>query len=142
MLLMSPRIFSVSVVFGLGAAVSNLLVWYRPIMAMANGHTLAFNVLYATWFLLAWGVAPGALTGLAISFIRCRRPRRLSAAVAFVACLFLTAIVCLVLYRGLTDATFMRDAMSRPHRYEVDSHNTMPAMGMDMEMHPAHSPST
>ena len=88
---------------------------------MANGHTSAFKVLYAMWFVLAWGVATGALTGLAISSMRRRSPGRLSAAVAFVVGLFLTSTVCLVLYRGFTDAKFMHDAMSGLHPDEVNS---------------------
>jgi hypothetical protein len=138
----SPKFFSVSVVLGVCAALVTLLVWHQPIMAMASGHTLAFKALYAIWFLVAWGVAPGALTGLAISAIRRRSPRRLSAAVAFVVCLFLSFIVCLVLYRGLTDTDFMRDAMSGSHGYEVNSDSTMPGMSMDMDMDPARSQST
>lgn len=142
----SPKVFSVSVVLGLFAAFINLLVWHQPIMGMASGHTLAFKALYAIWFLVAWGVAPGALTGLAISSIRRRGLGGLSAAVAFVVSLFLTSIVCLVLYRGLTDTNFMRDAMSGAYGHEVNSHSTMPAMDMDMNMNmdmdPAHSPAT
>jgi hypothetical protein len=138
----SPKFFSVSVVLGVCAALVTLLVWHQPITAMASGHTLAFKALYAIWFLVAWGVAPGALTALAISSIRRRSPRRLSAAGAFLVCLFLTSIVCLVVYRGLTDSKFMRDAMSGSHRSEVNSDNTMPGMNMDMDMDPARSQST
>jgi hypothetical protein len=140
----SPKFFSVSVVLGVCTALVTLLVWHQPIMAMASGHTLAFKVLYAIWFLVAWGVAPGALTGLAISSIRRRGHGRLSAAVAFVVSMVLTSIVCLVVYRGLTDADFMRDAMSGSPRYAASSQRTMPAMDMDMnmDMHPAHSQAT
>jgi hypothetical protein len=136
----SPKLFSVSVVLGVCAALVTLLVWHQPIMAMASGHTLAFKALYAMWFLVAWGVAPGALTGLAISSVLRRSPRPLSAAVAFVVCLFLTFIVCLVVYRGLTDSKFMHDAMNGSYRSEVNSGSTMP--GMDMDMDPARSQST
>jgi hypothetical protein len=139
---MSPRIFRISVALGVSAALINLLVWHQPIMAMASGHTLAFKALYAMWFLIAWGIAPGALTGLAISSIRRRSPRRLSAAGAFLVCLFLTSIVCLVVYRGLTDSKFMRAAMSGSHGYQVNSDSTMPGMSMDMDMDPARSQST
>jgi hypothetical protein len=146
----SPKVFSVSIVLGVCAALINLLVWHQPIMGMANGHTLAFKALYAIWFLVAWGVAPGALTGLAISSIRRRGLGGLSAAAAFVVSLFLTSIVCLVLYRGLTDTNFMRDAMSGAYGHEVNSQSTMPAMDMDMkmdmdmdmDMDPAHSQAT
>jgi hypothetical protein len=139
---MSPRIFRISVALGVCAAFINLLVWYQPIMGMANGHTLAFKTLYAMWFLIAWGVAPGALAGLAISAMRRRSPRPLFAAGAFLVCLFLTSIVCFVVYRGLTDSKFMRDAMSGSHRSKVNSDNTMPGMNMDMDMDPPRSQST
>jgi len=99
----SAAILRVSVALGVCAALINLLVWRQPIMEMANGHTSTFKVLYAMWFVLAWGVATGALTGLAISSMRRRSPGRLSAAVAFVVGLFLTSTVCLVLSRGFTD---------------------------------------
>ena len=148
----SPKFFSVSLVLGVCAALVTLLVWHQPIMAMASGHTLAFKALYAIWFLVAWGVAPGALTGLAISSIRRRGLGGLSAAVAFVVSMVLTSVVCLVLYRGLTDTNFMHDAMSGSHGYEVNSHSTMPAMDhstmpamdmdMKMDMDPAHQQST
>jgi len=131
---MSAKFFPFSVLFGVGAALVNLLVWHQPIMGMANGHSLAFKVLYAMWLLVAWGVAPGALTGLAISSVRRRGLGRLSGAVAFVAGMFLTSIVCLVVYRGLTDTDFMRDAMSGPPRYEVNTRSPMPAMDMNMDM--------
>ena len=120
---MSAAILRVSVALGVCAALINLLVWHQPIMEMANGHTSAFRVLYAMWFVLAWGVATGALTGLAISSMRRRSPGRLSAAVAFVLGLFLTSTVCLVLYRGFADAKFMYDAMSGLHPGEVDSYS-------------------
>ena len=122
-LVVSTAILRVSVALGVCAALINLLVWHQPIMEMANGHTSAFRVLYAMWFVLAWGVATGALTGLAISSMRRRSPGRLSAAVAFVLGLFLTLTVCLVLYRGFTDAKFMHDAMSGLHPDEVDSYS-------------------
>ena len=131
----SAAILRVSVALGVCAALINLLVWRQPIMGMANGHTYAFKVLYAMWFVLAWGVATGALTGLAISSMRRRSPGRLSATVAFVVGLFLTSTVCLVLYRGFTDAKFMHDAMSGLHPDEV-------IPGMDMDMDPAHSQPT
>jgi hypothetical protein len=130
----SPKFFSVSGVLGVCAALVTLLVWHHPIMAMASGHTLAFKALYAIWFLVAWGVAPGALTGLAISSIRRRGLGGLSAAAAFVVSMVLTSVVCLVLYRSLTDTNFMREAMSGSHVYEVNSRSTMPAMDMDMKM--------
>ena len=133
----SAAILRVSVALGVCAALINLLVWRQPIMEMANGHTSAFKVLYALWFVLAWGVATGALTGLAISSMRRRSPGRLSAAVAFVVGLFLTSTVCLVLYRGFADAKFMQDAMSGLHPGEVDSYSPIP--GMDMDMDPAHT---
>ncbi len=144
---MSAKFFSLSVLLGVCAALINLLVWHQQIMAMAKGHTLAFKALYAMWFLVAWGVAPGALTGLAISSIRRRGHGPLSAAVASVVSMALTSVVCFVLYRGLTDADFMRDAMSGSHRYEASSQSAMPAMdmnmdmGTDMDMHHAHSQS-
>ena len=131
----SAAILRVSVALGVCAALINLLVWRQPIMGMANGHTYAFKVLYAMWFVLAWGVATGALTGLAISSMRRRSPGRLSATVAFVVGLFLTSTVCLVLYRGFTDAKFMHDAMSGLHPDEV-------IPGMDMDMDPAHTQPT
>jgi hypothetical protein len=109
---MSAAIVRVSVVLGACAALLTLLVWHQPIMAMANGHIWAFKVLYTVWFVLGWGVATGALTGLAISSMWLRSPGRLSAAVAFVVSLFLTITVCLVLHRCLTDDKFMQDAMS------------------------------
>jgi glucan phosphoethanolaminetransferase (alkaline phosphatase superfamily) len=138
---MSAKFFSLSVALGVCAAFINLLVWHQPIMAMASGHTLAFKALYAMWFLVAWGVAAGALTSLAISSIRRRGHGRLSAAVAFVVSIVLTSIVCLVLYRGLTDTNFMRDAMGGSHVYDANSQSTMPGMDMDMnmDMDPAHS---
>ena len=139
-LVVSTAILRVSVALGVCAALINLLVWHQPIMEMANGHTSAFRVLYAMWFVLAWGVATGALTGLAISSMRRRSPGRLSAAVAFVLGLFLTLTVCLVLYRGFTDAKFMHDAMSGLHPDEVNSYSTIP--GMDMDMDPAHTQPT
>jgi len=117
----SAAILRISVALGVCAALIDLLVWSQPIMEMANGHTSAFKVLYAMWFVLAWGVATGALTGLAISSMRRRSPGRLSAAVAFVVGLFLTSIVCLVLYRYFTDAKFSHDAMSGLHPDEVNS---------------------
>jgi hypothetical protein len=144
----SPKFVSVSVALGVCAALVTLLVWHQPIMAMASGHTLAFKALYAIWFLVAWGVAPGALTGLATSSIRRRGLGGLSAAVAFVVSMVLTSVVCLVLYRGLTDTNFMREAMSGAYGQEVNSHSTVPAMdtdmnmNMDMDMDPAHSQAT
>jgi len=119
----SAAILRVSVALGVCAALINLLVWRQPIMGMANGHTYAFKVLYAMWFVLAWGVATGALTGLAISSMRRRSPGRLSATVAFVVGLFLTSTVCLVLFWGFTDAKFMHDAMSGLHPGEVNSYS-------------------
>jgi hypothetical protein len=109
---MSTAIVRVSVVLGACAALINLLVWHQPIMAMVNGHLWAVKVLYAVWFVLGWGVATGALTGLAISSMWLRSPGRFSAAVAFIVSLFLTMTVCLVLHRCLTDVKFMQDAMS------------------------------
>jgi hypothetical protein len=129
----AAAILRVSVIaLGAGAALVNLLVWHQPIMEMANGHTPAFKVLYAIWFVLAWGVATGALTGLAILLARRRSPGPLSAGVAFVVGLFLTSTVCLVLYRGFTDANFMHDAMSGLYPDKVNSYSTIPAMDMDM----------
>jgi hypothetical protein len=136
----AAAILRVSIALGTGAALVNLLVWHQPIMEMANGHTSAFKVLYAIWFVLAWGVATGALTGLAILSTRRRSPGRLSAGVAFVVGLFLTSTVCLVLYRGFTDAKFMHDAMSGLHPDKVNSYSTIPAM--DMDMGPAHTQPT
>jgi hypothetical protein len=140
---MSAAIFRVSIALGVCAALINLLVWRQPIMAMADGHTSAFKVLYAIWFVEAWGVATGALTGLAISSMRRRSPGRLSAAVAFVVALLLTSVGCLVLYRSYTDPTFMHDAMSGVHPDEVNSHSAMPGLdampGMDMDMDAAHA---
>lgn len=49
----AAAILRVSVALGAGAALVNLLVWHQPIMEMANGHTSAFKVLYAIWFVLA-----------------------------------------------------------------------------------------
>lgn len=119
---MSAAILRVSVALGVCAALINVLVWRQPIMEMANGHTSAFKVLYAMWFVLAWGVATGALTGLAVSSMRRRSPGPLSAAVAFVIALFLTSVVCLVLYRCFTDGKFFHDAMSGLHPDEVNSY--------------------
>jgi hypothetical protein len=142
--IVSAKSFSVSVLLGACAALISLVVWHTPITAMANGHTLAFKALYAMWFLIAWGVAPGALTGLIISSIRRRGPRPVSAAVAFVVAMLLTSVVCFVLYRGLTDTNFMRDAMGGSHVYDANSQSTMPGMDMDMnmQMDPAHPQST
>jgi hypothetical protein len=139
---MSATILRVSVALGVCAALINLLVWRQPLMQMASPHSLAFQVFYAIWFVLGWGVATGALTSLAISSMRRRSPGLLSAAMAFVVGLFLTSIVCSVLYRGLTDSKFMRDAMSGSNRSEVNSDNTMLGMSMDMNMDPARSQST
>jgi hypothetical protein len=105
-MVVSAAILRVSVALAVCAALIDLLLWRQPIMDVANGHTSAFKVLYAMWFVLAWGVATGALTGLAISSMRRRSAGRLSAAVAFVVGDFLTSTVCLVLYRGFTDAKF------------------------------------
>ena len=127
----SDAILRVSIAFGACAALINLLVWRQPIMEMANGHTSAFKVLYAMWFVLIWGVATGALTGLAISSMRRRSPGRLSAAVAFVVGLLLTSIICLVLHRGITDGKFMLDAVSGMHPYEVNSY-PMPDQDMNV----------
>ena len=132
---MSAAILRVSLTLGVSAALIDLLLWHQSIMEMANGHSFAFKALYAMWFVLGWGVATGALTGLAISSMRRRSPGRLSATVAFVVGLFLTSTVCLVLYRSLTDAKFMHDAMSGLHPDEV-------IPGMDMDMDPAHSQPT
>src|SRR6516164_5948649 len=125
----SAAILRVSVALGVCAALINLLVWRQPIMEMANGHTYAFKVLYAMWFVLAWGVATGALTGLAIASMRRRSPGRLSAAVAFVVGLFLTSAICLVLHRGIIDQKFMHDAVSGMHPY---ADNSYPEMNMSM----------
>jgi hypothetical protein len=132
---MSAAIVRVSVVLGVCAALINLLVWHQPIMAMANGHTWAFKVFYAIWFVQGWGVATGALTGLTISWMWARSPGRISTAVAFVVSLFLTITVCLVLHRGLTDDKFMHEAMSGLRPDEVTSYSS--SRGMDMEMHAA-----
>jgi len=137
---MSTAIVRVSVVLGACAALINLLVWHQPIMAMANGHIWAVKGLYAVWFVLGWGVATGALTGLAISSMWLRSPGRLSSAVAFVVSLFLTMTVCLVLHRCLTDDKFMHEAMSGHRPDEVTSYSTIP--GMDMDMDPAHAQPT
>ena len=131
---MSAAIVRVSVVLGACAALVNLLVWHQPIMEMANGHIWAVKVLYAVWFVLGWGVATGALTGLTISSMWARSPGRISAAVAFVVSLFLTITVCLVLHRCLTDDKFMHEAMSGQPPDEVTSYNT--TQGMDMHMNP------
>ena len=130
---MSAAIVRVSVVLGACAALINLLVWHQPIMAMANGHTWAFKVFYATWFVQGWGVATGGLTGLVISSMWLRSPGRLSAAVAFVVSLLLTISVCLVLHLCLTDDKFMHEAMSGLRPDEVTSYSS--SQGMDMEMH-------
>ena len=130
----SAAILRVSIALGVYAALINLLVWHQPIMEMAYGHTLAFKVIYAVWFVVVWGVATGALTGLAIASMRRRSPGRLSAAVAFVAGLFLTSAVCLVLHRFLTDEKFMHDAVSGQRPDEVTSSSSI--RGMDMDMHP------
>jgi len=121
----SAAILRVSIALGVYAALINLLVWYQPIMEMAYGHTPAFKVTYAVWFVVVWGVATGALTGLAIASMRRRSPGRLSAAVAFVAGLFLTSAVCLVLHRGIVDEKFMHDAVSGMHPYAVYSYSAM-----------------
>ena len=139
-MVVSAAILRVSVGSGVCAALINLLVWRQPIMEMASGHTSAFKVLYAMWFVVVWGVATGALTGLAILSTRRRSPGRLSAGVAFVVGLFLTSTVCLVLYRGFTDAKFMHDAMSGLHPDKVNSYSTIPAK--DMDMGPAHTQPT
>jgi hypothetical protein len=131
---MSASIVRVSVALGACAALVNLLVWHEPIMAMANGHIWAVKVLYAMWFVLGWGVATGALTGLALSSMWLRSSGRLSAAVAFVVGLFLTFTVCLVLHRFLTDEKFMHDAESGQRPDQVASYST--TQGMDMDMHP------
>jgi hypothetical protein len=123
---MSAAILRVSVALGVCAALINLLWWHQPIMEMANGHTSAFKVLYAMWFVIGWGVATGALTGIAISSMQRRSPGRLSASLAFVFSVVLSSTVCLVLHRGLTDAKFMHDAMSG-----MPPSNT-PGMDMDM----------
>ena len=127
----SAAILRVSVALGVCAALINLLVWRQPIMEMANGHTSAFKVLYAMWFVIGWGVATGALTGIAISSMQRRSPGRLSASLAFVFSVVLSSTVCLVLHRGLTDAKFMHDAMSG-----MPPSNTP---GMDMDMLAAHT---
>jgi len=132
---MSAAILRVSIALGACAALVNLLVWHQPIMEMADGHIWAVKVLYAVWFVLGWGVATGALTGLAISSMWLRSPGRLSAAVAFVVGLFLTFTVCLVLHRCLTDDKFMQEAMSGQRPDEVASYGT--TQGMDVDMHPA-----
>ena len=72
----SAAILRVSIALGVYAALINLLVWYQPIMEMAYGHTPAFKVTYAVWFVVVWGVATGALTGLAIASMRRRSPGR------------------------------------------------------------------
>jgi len=131
---MSAAIVRVSVALGACAALVNLLVWHQPIMEMANGHVWAVKVLFAIWFVLGWGVATGALTGLALSSMWLRSSGRLSAAVAFVVGLFLTFTVCLVLHRFLTDEKFMHDAVSGQRPDEVTSSSSI--RGMDMDMHP------
>ena len=135
-------IVRVSIALAACAALINLLVWHQPIMAMANGHIWAVKVLFAVWFVLGWGVASGALTGLAISSMWLRSPGRRSAAKAFVVSLLLTVTVCLVLHRYLTDEEFMHDAVSGGQRAEeVTSSSSMRGMdmhpGMDMDMQPA-----
>jgi hypothetical protein len=137
---MPAAIFRVSLTLGMCAALLDLVVWHQSIMEMANGHSFAFKALYAIWFVLGSGVATGALMGLAISWIRRRSSRPRSAAAAFIVALCLTATVCLVLHRGLTDAKFMQDAMSGFHPYQEDSHGATGMnmqSGMDMEMHAA-----
>jgi len=125
---MSAAIVRVSVALGTCAALINLLIWHHPIMAMASGHTWAFRVFYAWWFVLGWGIATGALTGLAISLMRRRSPGRKAAATAFVVSLLLTTTVCLVLHRGLTDDKFMHDAMSGMHPGQISICRTRPAL--------------
>jgi hypothetical protein len=128
---MPAAIVRVSILLGACAALTNLLVWHQPIMAMANGHMWAFKVLYAIWFVLGWGVSTGALTGLVISSVWLRSPGRSSAAVAFVVSLLLTTSVCLVLHRDLTDEKFMREAMGMHTEMAMDMHR-----GMEMDMQP------
>jgi hypothetical protein len=125
---MSAAIVRVSVALGTCAALFNLLLWHQQIMEMASGHTWAFRVLYVWWFVLGWGIATGALTGLAISSMRLRSPGRKSAATASVVSLFLTSTVCLVLHRGLTDDQFMHDAMSGMHPGQISICRTRPAL--------------
>jgi hypothetical protein len=132
---MPAAIVRVSVALGACAALVNLLVWHQPIMEMANGHVWALRVLYAIWFVLGWGVATGALTGVAISSMRLRSPGRLSAAMAVVVSLLVTVAVCLVFHRFITDDKFMHDALGEQRPDEVTSLSTMP--GMDMDMQPA-----
>ena len=131
---MSAAIVRVSIALGACAALIDLLVWHQPIMEMASGHIWAFKIIYAMWFLLGWGIATGALTGLAISSMWLRSPGRLSAVLAFVVGLFLTVTVCLVLHRFLTDEKFMHDAESGQRPDQVAWYST--TQGMDMDMHP------
>lgn len=126
-----PAILRVSVALGLCAAIFDLTLWGRPIMAMANGHELAFKVSYVIWFLIGWGVGTGALTGLAVTSMRRRSPGPLAATLAFVAALILTSGVCLVLHRSFTDAIFMDQALTGLDPQQFASIYSPRAMHMD-----------
>jgi hypothetical protein len=126
---MSAAIVRVSVALGACAAFVNLLTWRQPIMQMADGHSSAFKVLFAMWFVCVWGVATGSLTGLVISSMRRRSPGPVSAVMALAIGLFVTSAVCVLVYRFFTDMRFMQAATGRTPQ-DVIASSTMP--GMDM----------
>ena len=124
---MSAAIVRVSVALGACAGFVNLLTWRQPIMQMADGHSSAFKVLFAMWFVCVWGVATGSLTGLVVSSMRRRSPGPVSALMALVIGLFVTSAVCVLVYRFFTDMRFMQAATGRIPQ-DVISHSTMPGM--------------
>src|SRR5262245_5273616 len=128
---MSAAIVRVSVALGTCAALVNLLTWRQPIMQMADGHSSAFKVLFALWFVCVWGTATGSLTGLVVASMRRRSPGRVSAAVALGMGLFVTSAVCFLVYRFFTDMRFMHAATGRWGPEDVNSSSTMPGMDMD-----------
>ncbi|MEV0032410.1 hypothetical protein [Nocardia sp. NPDC050793] len=94
---------------------------------MAEG--AAVKALAAAWFMLGWGVAPGALTTVVARSPLGRLPRHWAMCATTVASLLLTTGVCYVVYAYLTDPAFMDAAMGTPANH---------ASGAD---HASHHPS-
>ncbi|MGV9821895.1 hypothetical protein [Nocardia xishanensis] len=94
------------------AAALTLIAWHGMLLGMADG--AAVKALAAVWFMLGWGVAPGALTVVVARSALGRLPRNWAMAATSVVSLLITTGVCYSVYAYLTDPAFMDAAMGAP----------------------------
>ncbi|MEV6386540.1 hypothetical protein [Nocardia xishanensis] len=99
--------FSATVV----AAALTLIAWHGALLGMAEG--AAVKALAAVWFILGWGVAPGALTAVVARSAR-RLPRNRAMSATIFVSLLITTGMCYIVYAYLTDPAFMDAAMGAP----------------------------